>query len=237
VDDLHGPLLGTHAARPALHRLRDAFTYRCGEQHSLARRNRDVPAISRLTARAECAREHQSACEFRRRRRQRQERPTPSQSETTPRLHTNPAATRRAPCAIVWPHLVPRIANTKQRACEVKRETGKRLDRKSESTHAETGAQPVLSPQRSHGERSEIRAVRSKPLPACAGGKANAMSRQPGYRPGARGRRHRRRSLEPRETDASARDVSRHSAVAHRMQHRMTHHSSGPAHAAAPHSP
>ena len=35
---LHGPLLDAHAARPALHRLRDAFTYRCGEQHSLARR-------------------------------------------------------------------------------------------------------------------------------------------------------------------------------------------------------
>jgi len=88
----------------------------------------------------------------------------------------------------------------------VKRETGKRLSIAAATRAKREGAKPVLSPQRSHGERNEAcsaQCVQGHCL-SSAGGKANAMSRQPGYRPDARGRQHDRHSLEPRETDTSA---------------------------------
>ncbi|SKC91662.1 hypothetical protein SAMN05446935_7225 [Burkholderia sp. YR290] len=91
----------------------------------------------------------------------------------------------------------------------VKRETGKRLHiaLAKRANHAKhEAAWPVLSPQRSRGERNEAcsaQCVQGHCLQP-AGGKANAMSRQPGYRPGARGREPDRHSLEPRETDTSA---------------------------------
>ena len=116
------------------------------------------------------------------------------------------AARPQGVCAIVSAHLVPRAGS---KAGGVKRETGKRLHiaAATRANHAKhEAAKPVLSPQRSRGERNEAcfaQCVQGHCLPS-AGGKANAMSRQPGYRPVARGRESHRHSLEPRETDTSA---------------------------------